>query len=87
MYVQGRDRAVANNSFILTNVTWTRDGSTIEMDGEGYEMMQMVTERQSYSRYRNTLYSSRMLPSLPGTIVFALYISSLFFIQLSPMYI
>ncbi|CAI8023922.1 hypothetical protein GBAR_LOCUS13949 [Geodia barretti] len=38
-----------------TNVTWTRDGSTIEVDGEGYEMMQMVTERQSYSRYRNTL--------------------------------
>ncbi|CAI8023924.1 hypothetical protein GBAR_LOCUS13950 [Geodia barretti] len=27
-----------------TNVTWTRDGSTIEVDGEGYEMMQMVTE-------------------------------------------
>ncbi|CAI8023925.1 hypothetical protein GBAR_LOCUS13950 [Geodia barretti] len=53
-----------------TNVTWTRDGSTIEVDGEGYEMMQMVTERQSYSRYRNT-HSSRMLPSLPGTIVFA----------------
>ena len=38
-----------------TNVTWTRDGSTIEVDGERYEMMQMVTERQSYSRYRNTL--------------------------------
>ena len=34
-----------------TNVTWTKDGSTIRW----MEMMQMVTERQSYSRYRNTL--------------------------------
>ena len=38
-----------------TTVRWTRDGSTIEVDGEGYEMMQMVTERQSYSRFQNTL--------------------------------
>ena len=38
-----------------TTVTWTRDGSTIEVDGEGYEMMHIVTERQSYSRYKNTL--------------------------------
>ena len=38
-----------------TTVTWTRDGSTIQVYGQGYEMMQIVTERQSYSRYNNVL--------------------------------
>ena len=38
-----------------TTVTWTRDGVTIQMDGTAYEMIQIVTERQSYSRYNNTL--------------------------------
>ena len=39
-----------------TTVTWTRDGSTInEVDGQDYEMMQIVLERQSYSRFQNTL--------------------------------
>ena len=38
-----------------TNVMWLRDGVAIEVDGEGYEMMQSVIERQSYSRYNNTL--------------------------------
>lgn len=38
-----------------TDVEWTRDGVPVEVDGIGYEMTQVVTERQSYSRYRNTL--------------------------------
>ena len=38
-----------------TTVTWTRDGSTIEVDGQDYEMMQIVLERRSYSRFQNTL--------------------------------
>ena len=38
-----------------TTVTWTRDGVVIEMDGVAYEMIQQVIERQSYSRYNNTL--------------------------------
>ena len=38
-----------------TNVTWLRDGVEVEVDGEGYEMIQSVIERQSYSRYNNTL--------------------------------
>ena len=38
-----------------TNVTWTRDGSTIEVDGQDYEMTQTVLERQLYSRFQNTL--------------------------------
>ena len=38
-----------------TTVTWTRDGSTIEVDGQDYEMMQIVLERRSYFRYQNTL--------------------------------
>ena len=36
-----------------TTMTWYRDG--VEVDGMGYEMLQQVTERQSYSRYRSTL--------------------------------
>ena len=39
-----------------TTVTWTRDGSTIEVDGQDYEMVQTVLERQSYSRFQNTLH-------------------------------
>ena len=38
-----------------TYVTWLRDGVAIEVDGEGYEMIQSVIERRSYSRYNNTL--------------------------------
>ena len=38
-----------------TTVTWTRDGSTIEVDGQNYEMMQIVSEHQSNSRFQNTL--------------------------------
>ena len=38
-----------------TTVTWLRDGVAVEVDGEGYEMIQSVIERQSYSRYNNTL--------------------------------
>ena len=38
-----------------TNVTWLRDGVPVVVDGVGYEMMQIVTERPSYSRYNNTL--------------------------------
>ena len=38
-----------------TIVTWTRDGSTIEVDGQDYEMMQIVLERRLYSRFKNTL--------------------------------
>ena len=36
-------------------MTWLRDGVPVHVDGEGYEMIQSVIERQSYSRYRNTL--------------------------------
>ena len=38
-----------------TTVTWLRDGVAVNVDGVGYEMMQIVTERQSYSRYKNVL--------------------------------
>ena len=38
-----------------TNITWLRDGVEVKVDGEGYEMMQTVIERRSYSRYNNTL--------------------------------
>ena len=38
-----------------TNVIWLRDGVRVHVDGERYEMIQSVIERQSYSRYRNTL--------------------------------
>ena len=38
-----------------TIVTWLRDGSVIELDGMAYEMVQTVIERQSYSRFNNTL--------------------------------
>lgn len=38
-----------------TDVTWTRDGIVIDMDGISYGMIQRVIERQSYSRYNNTL--------------------------------
>ena len=38
-----------------TNVNWLRDGVRVHVDGERYEMIQSVIERQSYSRYRNTL--------------------------------
>ena len=39
-----------------TNVTWLRDGVAVVVDGEGYEMIQIVTERWSYfSGYNNTL--------------------------------
>ena len=34
---------------------WLRDGVRVHVDGERYEMIQSVIERQSYSRYRNTL--------------------------------
>ena len=36
-------------------MTWTRDGVTIKVDGFVYEMIQQVIERQSYSKYNNTL--------------------------------
>ena len=39
-----------------TTVTWLRDGVAVHVDGVGYEMMQIVTERQSYFRYKNTLF-------------------------------
>ena len=38
-----------------TTVSWTRDGVAIQMDGVAYDMIQQVIERQSYSRYNNTL--------------------------------
>ena len=38
-----------------TTVTWLRDGVTVQVDGTAYEMIQTVIERQSYSRYNNTL--------------------------------
>ena len=38
-----------------TSVTWLRDGIPVEVDGVGLEMIQTVVERQSYSRYNNTL--------------------------------
>ena len=38
-----------------TTVTWSRDGVAVHVDGVGYEMMQIVTDRQ-YSRYRNILH-------------------------------
>ena len=38
-----------------TTMTWYRDGVEVEVDGKGYEMIQQVTERRSYSRYNNTL--------------------------------
>ena len=38
-----------------TSVTWLRDGVPVEVDGVGVEMIQIVMERQSYSRYNNTL--------------------------------
>ena len=38
-----------------TSVTWLRDGVPVEVDGVGVEMIQTVMERQSYSRYNNTL--------------------------------
>ena len=34
---------------------WSRDGVRVHVDGERYEMIQSVIERESYSRYRNTL--------------------------------
>ena len=34
---------------------WLRDGVRVHVDGERYEMIQSGIERQSYSRYRNTL--------------------------------
>ena len=37
-----------------TNVTWLRDGVPIEVDGEGYEVIQAVIDRPN-SRYNNTL--------------------------------
>ena len=37
-----------------TNVTWLRDGVPVQVDGEGYEMMQIVIDRPN-SRYNNTL--------------------------------
>ena len=39
-----------------TTVTWLRDGVAVHVDGVGYEMMQILTERQSYFRYKNTLF-------------------------------
>ena len=36
-------------------MTWLRDGEPVHVDGERYEMIQSVIERQSYSRYNNTL--------------------------------
>ena len=36
-------------------MAWLRDGVAVEVDGEGYDMIQSVIERQSYSRYNNTL--------------------------------
>ena len=42
-----------------TNVTWLRDGVRVHLDGERYEMIQSVIERQWYrdtlSEYNNTL--------------------------------
>ena len=38
-----------------TNVIWLRDGVRVHVDGERYEMIQSVIERQSYSRYNSTL--------------------------------
>ena len=37
-----------------TTVTWLRDGVAVHVDGGGYEMMQIVTERQ-ISQYKNIL--------------------------------
>ena len=39
-----------------TTVTWLRDGVAVHIDGVGYEMMQIVTERRYYSRYKNILF-------------------------------
>lgn len=38
-----------------TIMIWTRDGRTIDINGEDYDMAQTVMERQSYFRYKNTL--------------------------------
>ena len=38
-----------------TTVTWSRDGVPVHVDGERYEMKQIATERQSYSRYKTIL--------------------------------
>lgn len=38
-----------------TDVEWTRDGVPVEVDGVGYEMTQVMTDRRYYSRYKNTL--------------------------------
>ena len=39
-----------------TTMTWLRDGVAVHVDGVGYETVQILTERQSYFRYKNTLF-------------------------------
>ena len=38
-----------------TNVTCTRDGVALDMDGESYQLTQRVLDRQRDSKYNNTL--------------------------------
>ena len=58
-----------------TTVTWLRDGVAVHVDGVGYEMMQIVTERQSYSRYKNTLFI-RNAADLAGNHIHTCFVSN-----------
>ena len=58
-----------------TTVTWLRDGVAVHVDGVGYETMQIVTERQSYSRYKNVLLI-RNAAELVGTHTYTCSVSN-----------
>ena len=48
-----------------TNVIWTKDNSTLHIDGATYKMTQTVTNRTS-STYENVLIIEDSIDSLPG---------------------
>ena len=57
-----------------TNVTWERDGVTVPLDGDRYEMMQTVTDRRN-SYYDNILLI-RDAFGLAGNHTYTCYITN-----------
>ena len=49
-----------------TNVTWMRDGDTLDIDGVKYKTYQTVTDRQN-STYQNTLVVDDDIENITGT--------------------